>query len=462
MNGCEYYQELISRMLDEDLSRSERAELAKHLETCSECAAMYQAFSVLSDTISSDMAEPPEDLVDNIMADIRRNEIVRKNRGRMPRQFRTLIAAAACAAVMIAAVGGTAIVKSRRADNAVYEARSSHIASGTISAADSAEASVEAPAAVTGQPAAQAEEPAAQSLPDDDNNVGYVPSRSTPEPAAAAATPAPSVDLSQYPVYTPAPAVTPAPTPAPTPTPTPVPTPVPAATPELSEGVGSAVWGNETDLDNVPAEKAPESDSDAPMFSAAAAPSDNGDGLQAPSCSAGDAGSADTDENIERHIDLRSIDVSELVPRLLGTDKSSEKDDGTGAEAAAEPTATPAVTPPAKPSEPVSSAAPIKDADGNVISPVVSTPAPMSEHLKSLLPEWVIPDTLDIISCNYLDEEVKLIVCIKDDKVLVFTISKENVPTAHTPSLTGEQYSELIAPYITLAEEEAEKQLSNP
>ena len=72
MNGCEYYQELISRMLDEDLSRSERAELAKHLETCSECAAMYQAFSVLSDTISSDMAEPPEDLVDNIMADIRR------------------------------------------------------------------------------------------------------------------------------------------------------------------------------------------------------------------------------------------------------------------------------------------------------------------------------------------------------------------------------------------------------
>ena len=240
-----------------------------------------------------------------------------------------------------------------------------------------------------------------------------------------------------------------------------MPTPVPAATPELSEGVGSAVWGNETDLDNVPAEKAPESDSDAPMFSAAAAPSDNGDVLQAPSCSAGDAGSADTDENIERHIDLRSIDVSELVPRLLGTDKSSEED-STGTEAAAEPTATPAVTPPAKPSEPVSSAAPIKDADGNIISPVVSTPAPMSEHLKSLLPEWVLPDTLDIISCNYLDEEVKLIVCIKDDKVLVFTISEENVPTAHTPSLTGEQYSELIAPYITLAEEEAEKQLSNP
>ena len=36
MSGCEYYQELISRMLDEDLSRDERAALAEHLGTCRE------------------------------------------------------------------------------------------------------------------------------------------------------------------------------------------------------------------------------------------------------------------------------------------------------------------------------------------------------------------------------------------------------------------------------------------
>ena len=70
MNGCEYYQELISRMLDEDINRDERAELARHLETCPECRMMYQAFSTLSDTISCDLEEPPENLTDNIMAEI--------------------------------------------------------------------------------------------------------------------------------------------------------------------------------------------------------------------------------------------------------------------------------------------------------------------------------------------------------------------------------------------------------
>ena len=102
MNGCEYFQELISRMLDEDISREERAELAKHLENCPECSMMYRAFSSLSDAISCDLEEPPEDLADNIMADIRRSEIVRKNRKRMPRQIKSYIAAAACVAVMIA------------------------------------------------------------------------------------------------------------------------------------------------------------------------------------------------------------------------------------------------------------------------------------------------------------------------------------------------------------------------
>ncbi len=109
MSGCEYYQELISRMLDEDISRDERAALAEHLGACRECAAMYQAFSALSDTISSGMVDPPEELTDNIMAELRRSEIRRKNR-RMPRQMKNLIAAAACAAVVIAAVGGAAIV----------------------------------------------------------------------------------------------------------------------------------------------------------------------------------------------------------------------------------------------------------------------------------------------------------------------------------------------------------------
>ena len=146
MSGCEYYQELISRMLDEALSRDERAALAEHLGTCRECAAMYQAFSALSDTISSDLEEPPEELCDNIMAELRRSEIIRRNRRTGPsRQVKNLIAAAACAALVLAAVGGVAIVNSRRTDNAVYESRTSLKTSGDIYSTGNETASVAAP-----------------------------------------------------------------------------------------------------------------------------------------------------------------------------------------------------------------------------------------------------------------------------------------------------------------------------
>lgn len=101
MNNCEYYQELISRMLDDDLTAGEETALNSHLDTCGECSMMYEAFSGVSGMIAESLEEPPETLHENIMAEIRRSEIKKKNR-----RLRPVLTAAACfALVLIGAFG---------------------------------------------------------------------------------------------------------------------------------------------------------------------------------------------------------------------------------------------------------------------------------------------------------------------------------------------------------------------
>ena len=124
MNSCDFYQELISRMLDDELSNNERSVLAEHLYMCDECAAMYSAFSMVSDMVATDLVEPPEELAEDVMAHIRRAEIRKRNR-RNTRATKNAITAAACVAFVVAAVGGVAVVRNHRSDNVVYESRMS-------------------------------------------------------------------------------------------------------------------------------------------------------------------------------------------------------------------------------------------------------------------------------------------------------------------------------------------------
>lgn len=466
MSGCEYYQELISRMLDEDISRDERAALAEHLGTCRECAAMYQAFSALSDTISSGMVDPPEELTDNIMAELRRSEIRRKNR-RMPRQMKNLIAAAACAAVVIAAVGGAAIVGSHRNETAVYESRTSRISSGNISTAGKENASVEAPAPATEAPAA------AQSVPDmaaaaaapaqipDSENFGYVPDRSgtaasTATPAQTPAsrpqfTPAPGTVATPVPTAAPTPVPTAAPTPVPTVEPTPVPTVEPTAEPagDLLQSAAPGVTGE------APADE-PASGADfgteapavgeAPL-GAAAAPDTAPDELVPP-----EGGSSADD--IVRRIDLRAIDTDELVKALLTPDDDEQEpaEDAQTQDAQAE-TAPAEAAPSAEPTAMPDSAAAKEAAEK-----IVTAPAPLDEHLKALLPEGIAPDRIDVISytatgIDDVDKETELLVCICGDGVLVIARDENGLPVSAMPELTAEQYAALIAPYITAAED---------
>lgn len=478
MSGCEYYQELISRMLDEDISRDERAALAEHLGTCRECAAMYQAFSALSDTISSGMVDPPEELTDNIMAELRRSEIRRKNR-RMPRQMKNLIAAAACAAVVIAAVGGVAIVGSHRNETAVYESRTSRISSGNISTAGEENASVEAPAPATEAPAA------AQSVPDtaaaaaapaqipDSENFGYVPDRS----GTAASTAAPVQTPASRPQFTPAPGTvaTPVPTAAPTPVPTPVPTvaltPVPTAAPTpvptveptpvptvepTAEPVGDLLQSAAPGVTGEAPADEPASGADfgteapavgeAPL-GAAAAPGTAPDELVPP-----EGGSSADD--IVRRIDLRAIDTDELVKALLTPDDDEQEpaEDAQTQDAQAE-TDPAEAAPSAEPTAMPDSAAAKEAAEK-----IVTAPAPLDEHLKALLPEGIAPDRIDVISytatgTDDVDKETELLVCICGDGVLVLARDENGLPVSAMPELTAEQYAALIAPYITAAED---------
>lgn len=94
MSSCEQVQELISRMLDEELTPAEAEVLRRHRESCPDCAAMYAAFHALSESLSQDLEEPPASLRENVMAELRREEIRQKHSRRSV--WPAIAAAAAC------------------------------------------------------------------------------------------------------------------------------------------------------------------------------------------------------------------------------------------------------------------------------------------------------------------------------------------------------------------------------
>lgn len=99
MSRCEEYQELISRMVDGELTTRQKRSLEEHIRNCPECAALYSAFSALSRQIGEDLEDVPLDLRENVMAEVRREEIRQKNR--LPHVIRGILAAAACLALIV-------------------------------------------------------------------------------------------------------------------------------------------------------------------------------------------------------------------------------------------------------------------------------------------------------------------------------------------------------------------------
>ena len=106
MNSCDYYQELISRLIDGEISREEHEALMAHMNTCSRCNAMYAVFHDLSDILSEEPEPLPEGLHQNIMAGVRRSEMIKKNRRLRAFGLRMALSAAACALLVLFAASG--------------------------------------------------------------------------------------------------------------------------------------------------------------------------------------------------------------------------------------------------------------------------------------------------------------------------------------------------------------------
>ena len=231
-------------MADEELTKSERAALSAHMEHCSQCNAMYAVFSNLSEIIGQDTEPLPEGLHENIMADIRRSAIKQRNirerrRFVIPKPFRNVIAAAACAAVVIFAAKGM-LSEKMNDTSAMSASEAAAAAVPTVSAAATPQPTPAIPPSAAGSaPKAQApdvtSEPAAapevQSTGSDEDKysggsaVDNSENRPAPGDAPAAA-----------PVSTPVPTQAPpvVETEKPRAVPTTAPTPTPAAAPEAS------------------------------------------------------------------------------------------------------------------------------------------------------------------------------------------------------------------------------------
>ena len=175
MSSCDKYQELISRMVDGDLSPEEKHDLADHVETCPSCSALFQAFFAISKQIGEDLEEPPLDLRDSVMAEVQRAEIRRRNR--IPTIIRGVLSAAACLAVISGIYLGVSLTQGKHLTTAASGADA--VAEEKAVAAEAAalpeeeavqdrtagakEEAAEAPMLQANAPALAAEEPAAAS-----------------------------------------------------------------------------------------------------------------------------------------------------------------------------------------------------------------------------------------------------------------------------------------------------------
>ena len=138
-----------------------------------------------------------------------------------------------------------------------------------------------------------------------------------------------------------------------------------------------------------------------------------------------DAPDADS-ENIVRHIHMGSVDVTEFVEKLLTNREDMPED---AAETPAVESAAPTVAPPAPPAV----EKPEEKPEDETKPSVVSAPVPMDEHLRALLPDDVDPDGVDIIEYSAQDKEQKLIVCITDGDIAVFTRGEDGELVRYTP-----------------------------
>lgn len=96
MDSCDKMRETLSRLLDGDLSPAEEREARAHLAACPRCKRSYDALRAFSEALRSEELEPPARPRENVMAQLRR-EALRKRNQRLVRLIASVAAVAALA-----------------------------------------------------------------------------------------------------------------------------------------------------------------------------------------------------------------------------------------------------------------------------------------------------------------------------------------------------------------------------
>lgn len=97
MNDCAKFQEMISSMLDGELSEQELSEIKEHIALCPECVAMYEDFAALSAELGETLSECPASLHGHIMEGLRKASPRKKPKLVVLRPY---IGAAACLVIV--------------------------------------------------------------------------------------------------------------------------------------------------------------------------------------------------------------------------------------------------------------------------------------------------------------------------------------------------------------------------
>lgn len=149
MSDHERFEELLSALLDGELTAEEEAEMRAHMAECAECAAMYEAFAAVGAAMKADAEDVPDTLHDGIMAKVRMAEKAQKTQKKIVR-LRPILTAAACLVVLVGTIlalkNTVGMRKGADATENVEAPAMDFSASGSTMAGGAAEAAMPVPA----------------------------------------------------------------------------------------------------------------------------------------------------------------------------------------------------------------------------------------------------------------------------------------------------------------------------
>lgn len=96
MTDCDKYIEMMSAMIDGELTSEQETELRTHIDECKDCKRVYNAFKGISDALSDELVTPPDKLVKGVMYKI---SVQKKANRRFA--FGRFTAIAACLALVL-------------------------------------------------------------------------------------------------------------------------------------------------------------------------------------------------------------------------------------------------------------------------------------------------------------------------------------------------------------------------